>query len=210
MKLTSSSVSSGESVRFPPWLLITEGGLSGQSLSAPFSQMFLFAALGNMYVLGRSRLAELITELRDINDSMVFSRRSKWGVEKEELEPSTVRRKSLKNFILALPSFMTSWPMSLKPRLACFPKLTVLENAPTSSRIHKSTTSRSSPISIAIAARFSWITGISPDRMEITNSKSNWSFNRAGGSEVDFHFFVVSRGEWQLPETFFGMKKYCS
>ena len=28
---------------------------------------------------------------------------------------------------------------------------------------------------------------------------------------VDFHFIVVSyRGEWQLPGTFFGMKKYCS
>ena len=30
-------------------------------------------------------------------------------------------------------------------------------------------------------------------------------------SEVDFHFFVVSHsGAWRLPETFFGMKKYCS
>ena len=29
----------------------------------------------------------------------------------------------------------------------------------------------------------------------------------AGGSEDDFHFFVVSyRGEWQLPRTFVGMK----
>ena len=33
----------------------------------------------------------------------------------------------------------------------------------------------------------------------------------AGGSEVDFHFLVVSdRGECQLPGTFYGMKKYCS
>ena len=33
----------------------------------------------------------------------------------------------------------------------------------------------------------------------------------AGGSEVNFHFFIVSkRGECQLPGTFFGMKKYCS
>ena len=29
-----------------------------------------------------------------------------------------------------------------------------------------------------------------------------------GGSEVDFHFFL-NRGEWQLPLTFFGMKKHC-
>ena len=33
----------------------------------------------------------------------------------------------------------------------------------------------------------------------------------AGGSEVDFHFFVVSdRGECQLSGTFFRMEKYCS
>ena len=36
-------------------------------------------------------------------------------------------------------------------------------------------------------------------------------FKGAGGSEVDFHFFVVSdRGKCQLSETFFEMKKYCS
>ena len=33
----------------------------------------------------------------------------------------------------------------------------------------------------------------------------------AGGSEVDFHFLIVSnRGECQLPGTFFEMKKFCS
>ena len=32
-----------------------------------------------------------------------------------------------------------------------------------------------------------------------------------GGSEVDFHFSIVSnKGECQLPGTFFGMKKHCS
>ena len=37
------------------------------------------------------------------------------------------------------------------------------------------------------------------------------SLRGQGGSEVDFHFFVLSDiGEWQLPGTFFGMKKYCS
>ena len=33
----------------------------------------------------------------------------------------------------------------------------------------------------------------------------------AGGSEVDFHFLIVSnRGACQLPGTFFRMKKSCS
>ena len=38
-----------------------------------------------------------------------------------------------------------------------------------------------------------------------------WVNKGDGGSEVDFHFFIVSdRGECQLTGTFFGMKKYCS
>ena len=38
-------------------------------------------------------------------------------------------------------------------------------------------------------------------------------FKRAkgeGGSKIDVHFFVSYGGEWQLPGTFFAMKKYCS
>ena len=80
-----------------------------------------------------------------------------------DLVPSIVRRKSLKNFILAFPSLTTSCPMSLNAKYACFLEFTVREKVLISSRIHVSTTSLSMPSSIEITAKFSCTTGISPE-----------------------------------------------
>ena len=45
----------------------------------------------------------------------------------------------------------------------------------------------------------------------LTNWCTNLSVQGAGGSKVDFHYFIGSyRGECQLPGTFFEMEKYCS
>ena len=49
------------------------------------------------------------------------------------------------------------------------------------------------------------------DTIYITTVSTDKFLRRPGGEgyEVDFPFFVVSyREEWQLPGTFFGMKKY--
>ena len=44
--------------------------------------------------------------------------------------------------------------------------------------------------------------------LKISVLRYSLAFKGAGGSEFDFHFFIVSdRGECQLPGTIFGMKK---
>ena len=165
LSCTSSTVPRGASVRFPPWLLITDGGLSGISSSAfELVQIFLLLALGKTYVLGLILDIELIIELLEMKESVVWGRDKRWDVIRD-LDPSIVRRKSLKNFIFALPSLTTNWPMSLNARYECFLELTVRENVDMSSRMHVSTTSLSTPISIEMAAKFSWTTGTSPGKM---------------------------------------------
>ena len=126
-------------------------------------QLFLLLELGSTYVLGLIAEAVLITELLEIKESEVCGRERKWGAVIRDRVPSIVRRKSLKNFILALPSLTTSCPMSLNARYACFLELTVRERVLISSRMQVSTMSRSTPSSIDITAKFSCTTGISPE-----------------------------------------------